>query len=177
MALCFRASNTPSKGRVHAQALVRHPWKGSTPFTDQACSWVREQVSRGKPFFCYLALSAPHRPCLPPTFAKGLSAAGPRGDMVCVVDRAVSRIASLLDELQVASNTLFIVTSDHGADLADYDGETYGHRSNGEWRGQKADIFEDGHRVPFLARWPGRIPRGSVTRELISPKPSVEPIG
>ncbi|MHB1781651.1 MAG: sulfatase family protein [Acidimicrobiales bacterium] len=135
-------------------------------FVEQACGWMRSQVADDMPFFCYLPLSAPHRPCLPPARVKGTSAAGPRGDMVCVVDWAVGQVTALLDDLGVAANTLLIVTSDNGADLADFDGETYGHRSNGDWRGQKADIWEGGHREPFIARWPGRVPAGVVTDEL-----------
>ena len=135
-------------------------------FVEQACSWMRSEVASPRPFFCYLPLSAPHRPCRPPARSRGKSAAGPRGDMVCVVDWAVGKVVALLEELGVADDTLLIVTSDNGADLADYDGETYGHRSNGEWRGQKADIWEGGHREPFIARWPGCIPAGVVTDEL-----------
>ena len=135
-------------------------------FVEQASSWIRSEVANGKPFFCYLPLSAPHRPCLPPARSRGKSAAGPRGDMVCVVDWAVGEVAALLEELGIEDDTLLIVTSDNGADLADYDGETYGHRSNGGWRGQKADIWEGGHREPFIARWPGRVPAGVVTDEL-----------
>jgi arylsulfatase A len=59
----------------------------------------------------------------------------------------------------VSEDTLLIVTSDNGAPLAD--AETYGHLPNGDWRGQKSDIWEGGHREPFLARWPGRIPADS----------------
>jgi arylsulfatase A-like enzyme len=86
--------------------------------------------------------------------------------MVCVVDWAVGQVNSLLDELGLARETLLIVTSDNGADLADYDGDTHDHKANGGWRGQKADVFEGGHREPFVARWPGHIPPGSVTNEL-----------
>lgn len=139
-----------------------------TRFTGEACAWMREQASAHRPFFCYLALSAPHRPCRPPRFAQGGSEAGARGDMVCVVDWAVGQVTAMLDELGLAGDTLLVVTSDNGADLADYDGDTHGHRANGDWRGQKGDIFEGGHREPFLARWPGRIPEGAVTDELVS---------
>jgi arylsulfatase A-like enzyme len=130
-------------------------------FVSEACEWLGEAVSTDRPFFCYLALSAPHRPCLPPEFVAGRSAAGPRGDMVCVVDWAVGQVLDTLDALGVSEDTLLILTSDNGAPLADADGETYGHLANGDWRGQKADIWEGGHREPFLARWPGRIPADS----------------
>lgn len=136
-------------------------------FTEEACGWIRARATEARPFLCYMPLSSPHRPCLPPDLARGLSQAGPRGDSVCVVDWAVGQIASLLDELDIAEETLFVVTSDNGAELSDVDGQTYGHRANGSWRGRKADIFEGGHREPFIARWPRRIPAGTVTSELI----------
>ena len=136
-------------------------------FTEEACRWIRAQARGTCPFFCYIPLSAPHRPCLPPEFARGLSQAGPRGDSVCVVDWAVGQVASLLDELGIADDTLLVVTSDNGAELCDVDGLTHGHHANGSWRGRKADIFEGGHREPFIARWPARIPAGTVTDELM----------
>lgn len=83
-----------------------------------------------------------------------------------VVDWAVARVLDVLDELGVSRDTLLIVTSDNGAEPTYVDGKTYGHRANGEWRGQKADIWEGGHREPFVARWPGHIPAGTVTGQL-----------
>lgn len=136
-------------------------------FVTEACAWIREQAGQGRPFFCYLPLSAPHRPCLPPPDALGRSAAGPRGDMVAVVDDAVGAVLALLDEMALADDTIVVVTSDNGARLADVDGNTHGHRANGDFRGQKADIYEGGHREPFVARWPGKIRAGTVTDELI----------
>ena len=137
-------------------------------FSEQACSWMRAQANGGQPFFCYLALSAPHRPCMAPDFARGQSEAGPRGDLVWMVDWVVGQVTTLLDELGIADNTLLIVTSDNGARQADVDGDTHGHRANGPWRGQKADIWEGGHREPFIVRWPGKIAPGTLTHELIS---------
>lgn len=137
-------------------------------FAEQACSWMREQASGGRPFFCYLALSAPHRPCMAPEFAQGQSEAGPRGDLVWMVDWVVGQVTALLEELAIAEDTLLIVTSDNGAREADVDGDTHGHLANGPWRGQKADIWEGGHREPFIARWPGKIAPGTVTHELVS---------
>jgi arylsulfatase A len=135
-------------------------------FTAEACSWMTRQARSGRPFLCYLPLSAPHRPCMPPEPFRGASAAGPRGDMVCVFDDCVGKVTALLDTLGVAENTVVIATSDNGAELTDVDGESYGHLPNGPWRGQKADIWEGGHRQPFIARWPGRIAPGTVTSQL-----------
>ena len=72
-----------------------------------------------------------------------------------------------LDRLALADDTLLIVTSDNGAHWRPDDIARYGHRANGPWRGQKADIHEGGHRVPFLARWPERIPAGAVSDQLL----------
>ena len=71
-----------------------------------------------------------------------------------------------LDRLDLAADTLVVFTSDNGAHWLADDIEQTGHRANGALRGQKADIHEGGHRVPFLARWPGRIPAGSVQGQL-----------
>lgn len=130
-------------------------------FTEEACRWVRQQAGADRPFFCYLPLSAPHRPCLPSEDVEGRSLAGARGDMVCVVDDAVGKMVNLLEGLGVADDTLFIVTSDNGARVGGTDYGPPGHRANGRWKGQKSDIWEGGHREPFVARWPTRIAPGS----------------
>jgi len=169
-----RPEETPSvpKRAVHygqRAALEASSWDETevdARFADEACSWIARQVRAGRPFFCYVATAAPHRPCLPPAFARSASAAGARGDMVCVVDWVVGRLDAHLQALGVRDETLFIVTSDNGAELTDVDGEDHGHRANGPWRGRKADSWEGGHRVPFLARWPGRIPAGRETDAL-----------
>jgi arylsulfatase A-like enzyme len=62
-------------------------------------------------------------------------------------------------------NTLVVVTSDNGADWKPTDIERYPHRANAEWKGEKADIWEAGHRIPFIARWPGHIPANTVCDE------------
>ena len=120
-----------------------------------------------QPFFLYLTPSAPHRPCQPPDFMKGASGAGPRGDMVQVVDWVVGQVLDTLDKLGLADNTLVMVTSDNGAQPCDVDGETWGHRSCGDLRGCKADIHEGGHRIPLVARWPGRVEPGGATGETV----------
>ncbi len=132
------------------------------------------------PFFLYYAATAPHSPCVPPDFIKGKSMAGERGDMVAEFDWAVGEIDQLLDELELKENTILIVTSDNGAltngpphwgdpvDREKYDVDHHGHAPNGVLRGQKADIWEGGHRVPFIIRWPGIVSEGSVNRDVIS---------
>lgn len=138
--------------------------------TEKAVQFIEESASKDgeKPFFLYFPTSAPHRPCVPPDFIKGRSNAGPRGDMVAEIDWTVGRLVDTLKQNNVYDETLFIVTSDNGARLKNYNGRDYGHKSNGFLRGQKEDIWDGGHREPFLARWPGYIEPHSICEETIS---------
>ena len=80
----------------------------------------------------------------------------------------VGRVLDALQSNGLADNTLVVVTSDNGADWKPSDIEKYPHRANAGWRGEKADVWEAGHRIPFLARWPGHIPAGKVNNEIAS---------
>ncbi|MBS3821211.1 MAG: sulfatase-like hydrolase/transferase [Planctomycetes bacterium] len=123
---------------------------------NKAVAWLEatHEESADQPFFLYLTPSNPHRPCVPPEFARGKSRAGLRGDCVWTVDWLVGEIDACLERLGVKDNTLIMVTSDNGARPADVDGDLHGHKSCGDLRGYKADIWEGGHRVPLVARWP-----------------------
>ncbi|MGA8116487.1 MAG: arylsulfatase [Actinocatenispora sp.] len=130
-------------------------------FTREAVAFVEAQSG---PFLCYLAPSAPHRPNVPPAFVRGRSGLGDRADGVCLVDWAVGELRAALERTGVLDDTLFIVTSDNGAvTYFTDDGDPTVHRPNGDWRGQKGDLWDGGHREPFVARWPGRIPAASRT--------------
>jgi arylsulfatase A len=78
----------------------------------------------------------------------------------------LGRVLTTLEETGLARNTLVIFTSDNGADWTIAGKTQFAHRANADWRGEKADIWDGGHRIPFLARWPGTIPEGSVSRQL-----------
>ncbi|HEY7308890.1 MAG TPA: arylsulfatase [Gemmataceae bacterium] len=134
--------------------------------TERAVAVVRKQ-SAEKPFFLYLALTAPHTPWMPTDEFRGKSKAGYYGDFVAQVDAAVGRVLRALDEAKLADNTLLIFTSDNGAHWTPEDIDKWGHRANDGLRGQKADIWDGGHRVPFLVRWPGRVRAGGTSKELI----------
>ncbi len=121
-----------------------------------------------QPFFLYVPLSAPHTPWLPTEPFQGSSGAGTYGDFTAQVDAGVGDILDALDEAGVAENTLVVFTSDNGAYWDPEDIETFDHRANADWRGMKADIYEGGHRVPFVVRWPGKAEAGSTNDELIS---------
>lgn len=135
-------------------------------FTEETCDFIDRNAKEGKPFFAYVPLSSPHRPNVPPEFMRGKSDAGPRGDSVMLADWCLGKIMEKLEENDIKENTLIIFTSDNGANACDYFGRTYGHRPNADLRGFKADIFEGGHRVPFVVSWPRVIPGGTVTDSL-----------
>ena len=141
---------------------VAEGWKddelGPT-ITAKAVSFLEAQTKE-KPFFLYFPASAPHDPNIPVSFLRGKSQAGLRGDCVAEFDWTVGRILDALDRTGQAENTLVIVTSDNGPRPSGEDGETFGHASAGKLRGFKGDLWEGGHRVPFLARWPGKIQPG-----------------
>jgi arylsulfatase A-like enzyme len=118
---------------------------------------------KDKPFFLYFPLTAPHKPFVPGQAYVGKTGIGDYGDFVHHVDAVVGQISEALDKAGLAENTLVIFTSDNGS-VSDPVG---GHRPNGALRGKKAKIYEGGHRVPFIARWPGKIKAGSVNDQLV----------
>ncbi len=133
--------------------------------TDEAVAFIERQADEApdQPFFLYVPFSAPHTPWLPTDAFIDQSGAGPYGDFTTQVDHAAGQILDALDRTGVSGNTLVVFTSDNGAHWLPSDIETYGHRANRPWRGQKADIWEGGHRVPFVVRWPGHVAAGSTS--------------
>lgn len=134
--------------------------------TEKVVSFIEKQSSE-KPFFLYLPLNAPHTPWMPTKEFRGKSGADWYGDFVVQVDDAVGRVLQALSNQKLDGNTLVIFTSDNGAHWLPGDIEKWGHRANDGLRGQKADIWEGGHRVPFIARWPGKVKPGSASHEMI----------
>lgn len=121
-----------------------------------------------QPFFLYFPLTAPHTPIVPIDEFKGMSEAGEYGDFVCEVDWTVGEVMAALDRKGIAENTLIIFTSDNGPENFAYRRiQEYGHYSMDGLRGLKRDVWEGGHRVPFVARWPGQIEAGRVCDEVI----------
>ncbi|HEX3726893.1 MAG TPA: arylsulfatase [Pirellulales bacterium] len=126
----------------------------------RAVQFVRTQ-SAEKPFFLYLPFTAPHTPWMPRDEFRGRSGAGYYGDFLAQVDATLGQVLDALAEKHLAENTLVVFTSDNGAHWLPSDIEQWGHRANGSWRGQKADLWEGGHRVPLMVRWPGVTQPGS----------------
>ncbi|MEM6648049.1 MAG: sulfatase-like hydrolase/transferase, partial [Bacteroidota bacterium] len=130
----------------------------TTPvLAERAVAYIEEASATEQPFFLYLPLPSPHTPWVPTPAFDGISQAGMYGDFVAQVDAVVGQVLDALDAHGLAESTLIAVTSDNGAYWPDSEIERFEHRANGPWRGMKADIWEAGHRVPLLIRWPGRI--------------------
>lgn len=129
--------------------------------TSRAVDYINESANRAKPFFLYLALTSPHLPhCTHPDF-RGKSDCGNYGDFMQETDYRVGQILGALDAKKIADNTLVIFTSDNGAETNYiYQRDTYRHYSSLNFKGGKRDIYEGGHHVPFLMRWPGVIKPG-----------------
>ncbi len=135
--------------------------------TRKAVEFIGDRARKpAQPFFLYLALTAPHTPWLPTPQFRGRSRAGDYGDVAALVDDTLGQVMRALEEAKAAGNTLLIFTSDNGADWKPPDKARFTHRANAHWRGMKADTWEAGHRIPFLARWPGKIRPGSTSDEL-----------
>ena len=140
--------------------------------TRHAVGWVETTAKSGQPFFLYLPLTSPHYPVVPAPEFRGKSGAGEYGDFVVQTDWTVGQVLDALKRSGVADNTLVIFTSDNGPEVASevtpgaYDRvRQFQHSSMGALRGVKRDAWEGGHRVPFIARWPGKIKAGAVSDE------------
>jgi arylsulfatase A-like enzyme len=121
------------------------------------------QQKPNAPFFLVVSPNSPHIPWLVPESMKGKSKEGPRGDLVALFDWVVGEVDAHLKKRGISDNTLLIVTSDNGGQKG-----ANGHKSEMGFRGYKSDIWEGGHRVPFIVRWPGKIKPGAVSGELVS---------
>jgi len=138
--------------------------------TDKAVEWVNKQAGKDKPFFLYFALPAPHTPILPTGDFIGISNTNPYGDFVVMVDHMVGRIMDALEKNMIEDNTIIIFTSDNGCSPeADFDQlSALGHSPSFVFRGHKADIFEGGHRIPFIVKWPEIVNSGRTSLKTVS---------
>lgn len=137
--------------------------------TERAVTWIGEQKESDQPFFLYWAWTAPHTPVVPIKEFQGSTEAGPYGDYLHQCDAHLGQVMAALEENGFKNNTLVIFTSDNGPESIAYARiQNHDHYSMGSLRGVKRDTWEGGHRVPFVARWPGRIAAGEVSDELLS---------
>jgi arylsulfatase A len=134
--------------------------------TGKAVEHITERAAdakAGRPFFLYLPLASPHTPIAPTEKWQGASGLNPYADFVIATDAAVGEVLDALDSHGLAENTLVVFTSDNGCSPMANFGEllAQGHDPNYVFRGHKADIFEGGHRVPFVVRWPAKVIAGT----------------
>lgn len=137
--------------------------------TRKALSWIEQHAGQKNPFFLYFALPAPHTPILPlPEFA-GKSGTNEYGDFCLQVDDTVGQVTAVLDKLGLADDTIVIFASDNGCSpMADFEELAgVGHQPSYIFRGHKADIYEGGHRIPLIIRWPAFIRAGATTDETV----------
>jgi arylsulfatase A-like enzyme len=129
-------------------------------FTREAVAFIER--NKDQPFFLYFAPHDVHAPTIPHPRFLGSSGLGNRADMMHELDWSVGELMKTLDRLDLTKNTLVVFSSDNGA----YVTNEKGHKPNGPFRGEKSHLWEGGHRVPLLARWPGRIAPG-VSKDLV----------
>jgi arylsulfatase A-like enzyme len=172
--------NVPDPGR---EQLFNRPgpmvpgWKLEEilpELTRRSVAWIESAAKTGKPFFLYMPLTSPHYPIVPAKEFRGKTTVGDYGDFVAQTDWCVGQILEALQRAGVADNTLVIFTSDNGPEITGevnpgaYDRiQRYQHHSIDGLRGAKRDLWEGGHRVPFVARWPARIKPATVSDEII----------
>lgn len=137
---------------------------------EEVISIIRNHSAKDgpEPLFLYYAMLEPHTPWLPEEQFAGKSGAGPYGNYVAQLDHEVGRVLQALKESGMENDTLVFFSSDNGALWPQADIKKYDHRANGPLAGGKARPQEGGHRVPFIARWPGHIPAGTKTGALIN---------
>ena len=137
--------------------------------SEKAVSFIDKQ-SKNKPFFLYYPLSAPHTPIAPSKNFKGKSKFSKYGDFCIEVDWAVGQVLDALKKKGFADNTIVIFTADNGCSPAAkvYDMEKKGQFSSLHYRGYKSDVWEGGHRVPFIVRWPEVIKKAHKSDKLVS---------
>lgn len=148
----------------------------------QASKYIHTRAKTKQPFFLYLPLTGPHKPVVPHPEFQGRTDLGPYADFVVNVDATVGEVLKAVDQAGIRSNTLVIFTSDNGSfmfrtddpsatdHVSDPTKQLYRsdhHLANGPLRGTKADIYEGGHRVPYIARWPGHVQPGTTCQEPI----------
>jgi arylsulfatase A len=145
------------------------PYQNIPETTRRGVEYIRSKKDSEKPFFLYFAYPSPHAPIIPNDEFDGKSKAGPFGDFVVETDHSIGQLLKALEDSGQAGNTIVIFSADNGPEKYAYarDGK-FGHWSSGPLRGLKRDIYEGGHRVPTIIKWPGVAKAGAVSDALVS---------
>ena len=138
-------------------------------FTEKAVKWIDKVHKEDKPFFLYFPLTSPHKPVIPQERFRGKSQAGAYGDFMIETDYWIGQVIKALEERNIYKDTMIIFSSDNGPE------NTYpkrlklhNHDSNHNLRGGKRDIYDGGHRVPFLVSWPAKFKGGKTHHAPVS---------
>ena len=141
-------------------------------FMEKSLSFLEEHSKKrkGSPFFLFHSAQAVHLPSFPADQFKGKTKAGPHGDFIFELDYIVGKLMAALDKHGFTDNTLVIFSSDNGPEVPTVLSmrQDYKHDGARPWRGVKRDNWEGGHRVPFIARWPGKIKPGTRSSQTLS---------
>lgn len=169
-------TNVPGKPKEGAWEVRPGPARSDWDFyevlptlTRKAVEYLRARPADGPPFFLYFALPSPHAPIIPNAAFAGKSRAGAYGDFVVETDDACGKLLAVLRERGLETNTIVIFSADNGPEFYAYArDEKFDHWSAAPFRGLKRDVYEGGHHVPLLLKWPGVTRPGAVTPALIS---------
>ncbi len=177
----IRSKGTAPYGRSSYKGHTYHgydaPQRVTTKVTGDLNSRAREWIFKSvrqepeRPFFLYFAPVAIHNPISPAEELRGSSEAGPYGDYIHDLDHSVGEIMDALAYAGVLENTIVIFTSDNGGDVGQVEekqAREAGLQNNGNFRGDKHTIWEGGFRVPFIARWPSHIQKGTVSDRMVN---------
>ncbi|BDS07987.1 arylsulfatase [Oceaniferula spumae] len=145
-----------------------NPYDVLPTITKKTVEWIEKQKA-GEPFFVYLAFNSPHYPIVPNKEFHGKSKAGYYGDFVVETDAMVGKVMDVLEKKGLLENTIVIFTADNGTEKHAYERlEEFDQWSSGDFRGLKRDLYEGGHRVPFIVSWPAQIKAGARSDETVS---------
>ncbi len=154
-----RKGSVPEKVKVYDSAARLEI---DREITDRAKDFIRRQSEVGRPFFAFLPYTQTHMPVVPSAQFAGRSGNGDWGDVLMQIDAYTGELLETIDEMGIADNTIFIFTSDNGPEMLP------GHNGwSGPWRGSYFTGLEGSLRVPFIMRWPGRVPAGAVSNEIV----------
>lgn len=146
---------------------IFNDYQVGTTLAKKSVEWIKE--NKDNPFFLYLATTNIHHPFTPAKRFQGTSECGLYGDFIHELDWIVGEVMNCLEENGLSDNTLVIFTSDNGG-MFNRGGQAAfkeGHRQNGDLLGFKFGVWEGGHRVPFIARWPGKVTAGTTSSQLL----------
>ena len=138
--------------------------------TKAAVDYIASRKSNDQPFFLYVPWNSPHKPVAPSQEWEGKSGINKHADFVMQTDDSYGQVIQALKDTGKWKNTIVICTADNGTSYFASNQEPLqkaGHKSSAQYRGWKSDLYEGGHRVPFLLTWPNKVKPNSKTTDLI----------